>query len=59
MQLTMRPYQGEDDFWRIRAFLREMLVLNQFREKCWHVVRFDYWRCGMGTKISSISGWKR
>ncbi len=44
MQLTMRPYQGEDDFWRIRAFLREMLVLNQFREKCWHVVRFDYWR---------------
>jgi GNAT superfamily N-acetyltransferase len=44
MQLTMRPYQGEGDFWRIRAFLREALVLNQFREKCWHVVRFDYWR---------------
>ena len=44
MQLDERAYQGEDDFFRIRAFLREVLPLNDYREKCWHVVRFDYWR---------------
>jgi mycothiol synthase len=44
MQLTTRPYQGEGDYWRIRAFLRELLPLNNYREVGWHVVRFDYWR---------------
>ena len=40
----MRPYRDEDDFWCIRTFLRHVLPLNGFREKCWHVVRWDYWR---------------
>lgn len=44
MKLTMRPYQTEDDYWRIRAFLREVMVLNELREKSWHVARLDYWR---------------
>jgi hypothetical protein len=43
MQLKPRQYAGEDDFWRIRAYLREVLPLNQYRENCWHVARFDYW----------------
>jgi mycothiol synthase len=44
MQLTMRRYQTEDDYWRIRAFLRQVMLLNDVREKSWHVARLDYWR---------------
>src|SRR5512146_414759 len=44
MAYKMRAYQGEDDYWRIRQFLREVFVLNGRRQKSWDVVRFDYWR---------------
>ncbi len=44
MQLTMRAYQTEEDYWRIRAFLREVFLLNDRRELCWQVARLDYWR---------------
>jgi hypothetical protein len=40
----MRPYQTEDDYWRIRAFLRQAMLRNGMREKSWHVARLDYWR---------------
>jgi ribosomal protein S18 acetylase RimI-like enzyme len=43
-KLTMRRYQGEDDYWRIRDFLRAVLWLNNMRQHSWDVVRFDYWR---------------
>jgi mycothiol synthase len=38
-----RPYQGDDDFWRIRNFLRHVFVLNDRREFSWPVIRWDYW----------------
>jgi mycothiol synthase len=44
MKILMRPYQTEDDYWRIRAFLRQVMQLNGVREKSWHVARLDYWR---------------
>ena len=44
MKSTMRPYQTEDDYWRIRIFLRQVMLLNGVREKSWHVARLDYWR---------------
>src|SRR4029453_15754260 len=44
MKLTMRPYQGEDDYWRIRDFLRQISCLNGRHDRSWSVVRFDYWR---------------
>lgn len=34
----------EDDFWRIRNFLREVFFLNGRLEHSWHVARLDYWR---------------
>lgn len=40
----MRPYRDEEDYWRIRAFLREVFLLNGRREMCWQVARLDYWR---------------
>jgi mycothiol synthase len=44
MKLAMRRYQNEDDYWRIRAFLRQVMLLNGLRENSWHVARLDYWR---------------
>jgi mycothiol synthase len=44
MKFTMRPYHDENDYWRIRAFLRQVMQRNGVREKSWHVARLDYWR---------------
>jgi GNAT superfamily N-acetyltransferase len=44
MKLSMHRYQNEEDFWRIRAFLRQVMLANGRREYSWHVARFDYWR---------------
>lgn len=42
--LSKRTYQCEEDFWHIRAFLREVFLLNNRREITWQVARWDYWR---------------
>ncbi|MBU1700331.1 MAG: GNAT family N-acetyltransferase [Candidatus Eisenbacteria bacterium] len=44
MKLFQRLYQHEDDYWRIREFLRRVFILNNRRELCWQAYRFDYWR---------------
>lgn len=44
MKCTMRNYQSEDDYWRIREFLREVFWLNGRRDRSWQVGRLDYWR---------------
>jgi mycothiol synthase len=44
LQPTCRPYQTEDDYWRMRAFLRQVFVRNNRRERSWHVARLDYAR---------------
>jgi len=41
---TRRPYRDERDFWRMRAFLRDLLLLADRRLEAWHVVRWEYWR---------------
>jgi GNAT superfamily N-acetyltransferase len=40
----MRPYRDEDDYDRIRAFLRDVFLANGRREHSWGVARLDYWR---------------
>ncbi|MDJ0755449.1 MAG: GNAT family N-acetyltransferase [Ardenticatenaceae bacterium] len=44
MKLKMRPYQSEDDYWRMRAFLRDLFLHNGRREWSWQPARLDYWR---------------
>jgi mycothiol synthase len=44
MELTMRMCQEKEDYWRMRAFLREVFLLNERRERGWQVARLDYWR---------------
>jgi len=43
MKLSMRPYCNEEDYWRMRQFLREVRVLNDLHQYSWHVARLDYW----------------
>ncbi|MCJ7538001.1 MAG: hypothetical protein MUO57_20940 [Anaerolineales bacterium] len=44
MDLNMRSYQDESDYWKIRDFLRRIFLLNDRRELSWQTYRFDYWR---------------
>ena len=44
MILNPRPYQTEDDYWRIRSFLRQVFMLNNRHMYSWPVARLDYWR---------------
>ncbi len=44
MKLSMRPCQYEDDYFRVRNFLREVFLLNDRLEHSWNVARLDYWR---------------
>ena len=61
MKLTMRPYRDKEDYWRIRAFLREVFVANGWRELSWPVARLDYWRwhvienCGVGGPVDQVT----
>jgi mycothiol synthase len=44
MTLTRRPYQAEDDYWRIREFLSKVFMENNRHMYSWPVLRLDYWR---------------
>lgn len=44
MKLTHRPHRTEEDFWRVRNFLRETFLLHDRIERNWNVARIDYWR---------------
>jgi mycothiol synthase len=57
----MRMVRDEDDYWRIRAFLRRIMLLNGVREQSWHVSRLDYWRwhgalnCAAWSSIADVT----
>jgi GNAT superfamily N-acetyltransferase len=51
MKLTLRKYQTEADYWRIREFLREVFLRNGRRELSWPVYRWDYWRWHINENI--------
>ncbi len=44
MTPIFRSYRAEDDFWRMRAFLRQVFLLNNCLERSWHVARLEYAR---------------
>ena len=60
----MRRYAGDDDFWRIRDFLRRLLLAAELHPSAWHVVRWDYWRwhgvmnCGGPPPETSVTLWE-
>jgi predicted N-acetyltransferase YhbS len=44
MKFNMHRYKNENDYDRIREFLREVFIKNNRHELSWQVYRFDYWR---------------
>jgi GNAT superfamily N-acetyltransferase len=44
MELRRRSYASDEDAWRIRAFLRRLLLASELHPSAWHVLRWDYWR---------------
>ncbi len=65
MKSIMRRYQQDNDYWRIRRFLRDVLLLNARDQKSWDVARFDYWRwhgilnMNDGTLESDVFIWEK
>lgn len=51
MQPTMRNYQTEEDYWRVREFLREVTIHNDYHEYSWSLLRWDYWRWHVNENI--------
>lgn len=51
MRLIRRKYQCEEDYWRVRAFLRTVFLLHDRREVCWPLYRWDYWRWHVNENI--------
>jgi len=51
MGMMRRKYQCEEDYWAIRAFLREVFLLNGRRELSWPLYRWDYWRWHVNENI--------
>jgi hypothetical protein len=43
MKLIVHSYRSEDDYNRIRDFLREVFMLNNRRMLSWPVACLDYW----------------
>ena len=43
MKPIMRMYQSEEDYWRVRQFLRDVSLLNDRHEYSWSLLRWDYW----------------
>lgn len=43
MKLNMRLHNSKEDYWRIREFLRQVMLANKQHEFSWHVARWDYW----------------
>ena len=64
MEIKMRRYQTEEDYWRMRAFLREVFLINQRFEHSWSVPRLDYLRwhfiatCESPTLEQSVFLWE-
>ena len=60
MKATQRPYQTDEDYWRIREFLREVSLHtpapgagagDNRRDFSWSLLRWDYWRWHVNENI--------
>lgn len=60
MAPSMRTYRDEEDYWRIREFLRRVFLKNGRTEHSWNVARLDYWRwhvapnCGICPSVEKV-----
>lgn len=54
MKPTRRPYRTEEDYWRIRQFLREVSLRNDCHDYAWSLLRWDYWRWHVNENIFKL-----
>jgi mycothiol synthase len=54
MPPSFRPYRGDDDAWRLRAFLRAAFLAHDRRARSWHVARFDYARWHASLNVAGV-----
>lgn len=50
----MRAYSGDEDYWKIREFLREVFLCNNRRRIAWLTSNFDYWRWHMVENVGLV-----
>lgn len=55
MKPIQRNYQTEEDYWRVRQFLREVSLLNDRHDYAWSLLRWDYWRWHGNENISHFN----
>jgi len=55
MSLRMRTYRNEDDYWRIREFLRGVSLRNDRHDFAWSLLRWDYWRWHVNENIFKLN----
>lgn len=55
MAIKKRAYGSEEDYWSMRAFLREAMIDNGLLERCWHVARLDYTRWHVMMNCSKVT----
>jgi mycothiol synthase len=55
MTSILHPYQTEEDYWRIRQFLREVSLLNDRHDFSWSLLRWDYWRWHVNENIFRLN----
>jgi GNAT superfamily N-acetyltransferase len=51
MKLLLRPYRNEYDYYKIRAFLSQTLLLHGRKQINWPLYRWDYWRWHINANI--------
>lgn len=51
MKPTLRNYQTEEDYWRIRQFLRGVSLCNDRHDFSWSLLRWEYWRWHVNENI--------
>jgi mycothiol synthase len=55
MKIISRRYETEEDFWRMREFLRQVFELNQRLERSWHISRLEYARWHTCLNCANVS----
>ena len=55
MNLHFRTYQSDNDYWRIREFLRGVSLLNDRHDYAWSLLRWDYWRWHVNENIFKLN----
>jgi GNAT superfamily N-acetyltransferase len=55
MKPILHSYQTDEDYWRIRQFLRTVSLLNDRHDYSWSLLRWDYWRWHVNENIFRLN----